>query len=220
MRAVQRLVALAMLSVALSAHATVLTFDVFEDNEIVPQDYGDRVVDFGASYGSTGGPTPNIVVGYVPVSNNIPLTSWVSGYGPLTRALSSIEFDTRGYVELTPDPGFDVVLTSFQVAAWADEAFPESRIFVTENGGRTLFDTGTFTFAPGVVETYPTGALRSTGSLRINVHDFGDLGIDNITFSQVPTIPEPEAYALWLAGLGVVGVVAWRSRRRVQDAGS
>ena len=218
MPATQRCLALTTLCLALNAHATVLTFDGFGDNDSVPQSYGDRVVDFGTAYGSAGGITPNIVVAYVPVTNNIPLTNWVGDYASLNNALSSIEFDTQGYVQLTPDPGYDVILNSFQVAAWADEAFPGSRIFVTQNSGGTLFDTGSFTFGPDVVETYPGSALRSSSSLRIHVQDFGDLAIDNIAFSQVPTIPEPQTYALWVAGLGIVGLIASRSRRRGESS--
>jgi hypothetical protein len=214
MRAARRLLPLAMLSFALNAQSTVLTFDGFEDNEIVPQSYGDRVLDFGTSYGSTGGTTPNIEVDYVPISNGIPLTSWISDYAPLTNALSSVEFDTQGYVQLTPDAGFDVVLESFQVSAFADESFSDSRIFVTEGTHSTLFDTGTFTFNAGTAQTYPLGPLRSSIGLRINVREFGDLGIDNITFAQVPTIPEPQTYALWIAGIGLVGAITWSSRRR------
>jgi hypothetical protein len=210
-----RLLPLSLFSVVMNAQATVLTFDGFEDNEIVPQNYGDRVIDFGTSYGIIGGPTPNIQVEYVPVTNSIPLTSWVSDYLPLTNALSSIEFDTHGYVELIPDAGYDVVLSSFQLSAFADESFPDSRIFVTEGTHATLFDTGTFTFDAGAVQTYPLGPLRSSTGLRINIHDFGDLGLDNIAFSQVPTIPEPQPYALWLAGMGLFGAIAWNARRRL-----
>jgi hypothetical protein len=198
----------------MNAQATVLTFDGFEDNEVVPQSYGDRVIDFGTSYGSAGGTTPNIQVDYVPISNSVPLTSWVSDYAPLANALSSVEFDTQGYVELTPDPGHDVVLSSFQLSGFADESFPDSRIFVTEGTHATLFDTGIFTFDAGAVQTYPLGPLRSSTGLRINIHDFGDLGVDNITFSQVPTIPEPQSSALWLAGMGLVGTIAWNARRK------
>jgi hypothetical protein len=208
MRAIERLVTLATLLVALDAQATVLTFDEFGDNEIVPQSYGDRVTDFGNSYGSSGGPTPNIVVDYVPVSNNIPLTNWPADYATLTNALSSIEFDTRGYVQLTPDPGYDVILNSFQVAAWLDESFPDSRIFVTPGSGSPIFDTATFTFDPGTVLSYPSTSLRASTALRIHVDDFGDLGIDNISFSQVPTIPEPDSYVFWLSGLALLGLGA------------
>ncbi|MPZ46677.1 MAG: hypothetical protein GEV05_25490 [Betaproteobacteria bacterium] len=213
MRAISRLLPLAMMSFTLNAQSTVLTFDGFSDNEIVPQSYGDRVIDFGTSYGSGGGMTPNIEVDYIPVSNSIPFTNWVSDYATLTNALSSIEFDTQGYIQLTPDAGFDVVLNSFQVAAWLDESFPDSRIFVADTAGATLFDTGTFTALPGVVQIYPTGPLRSSTGLRINIHDFGDLGVDSIAFSQVPTIPEPQIHALWIAGLALVGTIAWKSRR-------
>jgi hypothetical protein len=214
MHAIKRCLASTTLAFAVSAHATVLTFDGFGDNEIVLQSYGDRVTDFGAVYGSAGGPTPNIVVDYVPVTNNIPLTNWTSGYASLTNALSSIEFDTQGFVQLMPDPGYDVILNNFQVGAWADEAFPGSRVFVTQGTGATVFDTGTFTFPPFVVETYPGAPLRSSSGFRIHVHDFGDLGIDNIAFSQVPTIPEPEQYLLWLSGLGLIALTIGKSRGR------
>jgi hypothetical protein len=207
------------MSIALNAHATVLTFDGFEDQADVPQSYGDRVVDFGTAYGSAGGPTPNVVVGYF-ASNGLPLSSWSDGYTPLTNALSSHEFDVPGYIQFTPDAGYDVILSNFQVAASNDESFPNSRISVTRGAGPVLFDTGSFTFDPGLAATYPATPLRSSSPLRINVQDFGNLGIDNVAFSQVPTIPEPETYALWLSGLGLLGLLKLRRSRRAESHGA
>jgi MYXO-CTERM domain-containing protein len=176
--------------------------------------YGDRVTTFGAGLGAAGGPTPNIVVDFVPTSSGSPFSVWNGGYGSLVQALGHGSFNVKGHVEFTPDPGWDVVLEDFDIAGYATSSYPDSRIRVVDTAGTVLFDSGVFTF-PGTTTyaSYLDAPIRSTLPLRLVIDDFGDLGIDNVVFSQVATIPEPGTWAMWLAGVGVLGTLA---RRRAQ----
>ena len=64
-----------------------------------------------------------------------------------------------------------------------------------------------------------TAADLASGSLRVGIHVQGFSGggsesYVNRSTTVVAPVPEPEAYALMLAGLGVVGVVARRKRKQ------
>jgi hypothetical protein len=63
------------------------------------------------------------------------------------------------------------------------------------------------------VFSYPDTPIRSSVALRVYINEFGDLGLDNLQFSQVATIPEPSTWALWLAGAGLLGARVLRRKR-------
>jgi hypothetical protein len=53
-----------------------------------------------------------------------------------------------------------------------------------------------------------------TGSgQNFSVSDFSHFAIDNITYN-VSAVPEPESYAMLLAGLGALGFIGKRRRRQ------
>jgi len=194
------------LTLVTASHATVLQFNNF--NSIAPPSYGDRVTTFNVDYGSAGGATPNIVLDFF-TSQTVP-SAYSAGYATLLWALGHNAFNVPGYIQFTPDAGFDVVLSSFQVAAWSSSSYPNSRIQVVDTGGTVYFDTGLFTFNPNIVLNYPGTTIQSSLPLRIVMQDFGDLGIDNVTFGQVATVPEASGWAMLLAGLALVGGLARR----------
>ncbi|MFN9746931.1 MAG: PEP-CTERM sorting domain-containing protein [Betaproteobacteria bacterium] len=197
-----------------TAQATMLTFTgISQLGPSTGSEYGDRVTVAGTGIGLEGGATPNIVLDFVPTSTGTPFSVWASGYASLSSALGHVSFNVKGYVEFTPDPGWDVVLTSFDVAGWSSSAYPDSRVRVVDAAGTTLFDTGSFTFPVSTVQSFLPVPIRSSQPLRLVVDDFGDLAIDNVLFSQVATIPEPGTWALWLAGVGVLGTLARRRAR-------
>lgn len=63
------------------------------------------------------------------------------------------------------------------------------------------------------MQSFLPAPIRSSLPLRLVIDDFGDLGIDSVPFSPVATIPGPGAWALWLAGAGVPGLLARRRAR-------
>ena len=207
-------VAASLALLAGTAQATMLTFTSISNlGPAHGADYGDRVTAAGPGIGLEGGATPNIVLDFVPTSSASPFTVYAGGYASLSSALGHTSFNVKGYVQFTPDPGWDVVLTSFEVAGWLSSNYPDSRIRVVDTEGATLFDSGSFTFPASTVQSFLPAPIRSSLPLRLVIDDFGDLGIDNVLFSQVATIPEPGTWALWLAGVGVLGTLARRRAR-------
>lgn len=103
----------------------------------------------------------------------------------------------------------------------------------TQSGNRLTYDVlfssgGTFSSllpggAPAVVTaSVPTstiavsglGPLLADGTVRISFlgHQNRSAEIDNVLLSATVPVPEPQAYALALGGLGVIGIVARRRR--------
>lgn len=88
------------------------------------------------------------------------------------------------------------------------------------NAGQGQTGWQTYTFATNI---YPTGF---TGTLAFGVFDGGspETGWDNPDFSSqlqirnVSAVPEPETYAMMLAGLGLMGFVARRRKLRATTA--
>ncbi len=88
--------------------------------------------------------------------------------------------------------------------------------------GLSLIDFGTMSAIGGEVNTdKPVGdpfELDLTpglySALRLTFDNDTAMGFDNFSVTAVPAIPEPETYALMLAGLGVVGFMARRRKAK------
>ena len=202
------LAAAAATALCLPAQATLLTFDGLPTGAVgttIGTSYGDRVTAAGAGVSLTSGATPNVVLSFVPlVAGNPNFEVYGGGYSGLINALGDNSYNVPGYVELTPDAGWDVVLESFDLGSWSTSSYPNSQVRVVNTAGTTFLDTGLFTFPGNTVYTYPGSLVRSSSALRVYISDFGDLGLDNLRFSQVSSVPEPGALALCLAGAGLL----------------
>lgn len=201
------LFAAAALALAGSAHATLLNFDTWSNANRLS--YGDRVSVFGPGYGNSGGATPNVMLEFVdmragfgtPESSFFSL--WGSGYGSLQNALGHGNYNVPAQIRLQADPGFLITLQSFQVGAWSSSSYPDSRIWITDDQGQVLFDTGTQTFGNNQTLLYQPMA-SSQGTLTLHINDLGDLGLDNVVFMQSP-VPEPGTWLLLGSGLLALG---------------
>lgn len=86
------------------------------------------------------------------------------------------------------------------------------------NGVFGDFDQVTWGWVTGATYTY-TAATTGAVSLVLGLVDVGDasgtseLRVDNIAVSAVSAVPEPESYAMLLAGLAVMGGIAARRRQ-------
>ncbi|MBC7939721.1 MAG: PEP-CTERM sorting domain-containing protein [Chitinophagaceae bacterium] len=131
-----------------------------------------------------------------------------------------------------PEPNYgtegSLVTQTFAVPAWTQFSIMWSfdsvetvfldRAFIVINGRVTTLDT---TF-PNITSTpfVQTFQTATTVTLALGVIDTGDyLGVSTLTISdlrlaqlQIPEIPEPSTYALWLGGLAMVGAAARRRR--------
>jgi hypothetical protein len=188
-------------------------------------------------YGSGGGATPNVAVSYRywyipdPTDPNPGVNGetngylWNEDYGDLTNVIYDNFANWLTEVRFTAAPGYQVTLESFDIAAWP------STVNNTSLAGMTV-KAVTDANSPGSVTLWsagPDGAVLVRGDVAgVDVHDHytpnvtvqsgttlsllygdhGNLGIDNIRFSQ-SLIPEPASLAL-LAGAMVVSA----SRRR------
>jgi len=121
--------------------------------------------------------------------------------------------------------GGPLTLTHFDIGAWPH---------TSRNTHLTVYDLGTnaVLFAYGSTAATPDGlpvgapppidlatsfnlALTSSTGFRIDFYDSAyNNGIDNITFSAAALVPEPETYAMFMAGLALLGFVAKRRARR------
>ena len=216
-------------SFAHSASAAVLTFDITGINNGDSLNsppfagYGDRITGFTNgifSYGSAGGLTPNVVVDY---PNNRTLW-WLSEYGNLTNVIYAEESGTSILdVTLTADPGFEVVLDSFDLAGWRGDYTINSVQVLS--GGTSVFSQSNV-FISGTTRTsFNTSNLGSLAAssltIRFDATNLGNnsdnIGLDNIQFSQRSTSFSPvgtsEPSALVAIG-AVAGIATFLKRAR------
>lgn len=181
--------------------ATVLTFEPRGgDGTAIDSAYGSRVTSpaqGGFVYGSAGGFTPNVVIEYGPVTDDV--HRWSGDYGDLQDVIYR-EAEGAGILTVTlrADPGFLVVLRRFDLAGWPNTDY-------TINGVQVLDGAGTVVFSqPDAAIRGASGSPRHTGfdfgpsplvaqvlTMQIDSRNLGggsdNIGIDNIEFSQQAT---------------------------------
>ena len=200
----------------------ILTFDqsgIF-DTMGVDQAYGDRVIaspdSAGHSYdiiaGNGLGLTPNVEVDYIAGEPKL----WTTGYGDLTNVFyDEIDFSTSFEIEFSADPGFEVGIFGFEMAAFgAGETLPGIEILDGDN--TILWSVGPTFITGSDHNSFDTGGVFAE-SLTITVDLTGlggssdNIGIDNVHFGQrLAAVPEPSG-AVVLVG-GVVGLLFRRRR--------
>lgn len=96
-----------------------------------------------------------------------------------------------------PDQGQGVVFTAHNSSTLSGFALDQS------SGPRNLDFTG-----------FQAAGTTSHAAFTISPFDPGQGNTTTFTLTQVPTIPEPETYAMLLAGLGLMGVMAKRRNNK------
>jgi hypothetical protein len=216
---------------AASAHATVLTFDLNPDIPNygdIPGSYGDNVnaaSDAVGSYLMGNGYTPNVTTEYRTwqISTNTVaynnLDFWHDSYGDLSKvAFSVVSGDHFSEITLVPEPGWAIRLNSFDIAGYPVSDHPSSQVRILDGTSNTIlldYSPVTILGAGGTHSTFtPNLTFAGPLSIRFGYNDW-NVGIDNINFDQVTAVPEPETYAMLLAGLGLVGFMARRRKQAV-----
>ena len=216
---------------AASAQATILTFDLnpdIPDYGDIPGSYGDNVnaaSDAVGSYLMGNGYTPNVTTEYRTwqISTNTVtynnLYFWHSGYGDLSKVAYSVtSSDQFAEITLVPEPGWAIRLNSFDLAGYPVSDHPNSQVRILDGTSNTIlldYSPVTILGSGGTHSTFtPNLTFAGPLSIRFGYNDW-NVGIDNINFDQVTAVPEPETYAMLLAGLGLVGFMARRGKQSV-----
>jgi hypothetical protein len=138
------------------------------------------------------------------------LKFWSTEYSDLINvAFGAI--DTTPEIFLSPSPGFQVTLNSFQLGAWPDMN-RTTQVSLLTGSGLTLFHIDPFIVSGTTSANFSFSGLTSADGIRIQFGpDGNNVGIDNIDFT-VAAVPIPAAG--WLLGIGLVGVCAVSRRRK------
>lgn len=193
----------------------VLTFDGHPGGSM-NQSYGDRITSLTNGtfvYGWGGSFTPNVVVDYVGIAGNT-VQWWGSGYSDLQNVIWSA---AAAYsVNLTADPGYQVVLRGFDLGNFYGASVLSS-LRVEDGSGNILFSRPNLqvpvSTVPHLDYVFPTGLRASQLKVIVDVGfiNSGLYALDNIYFSQELTaelsisIPSPASNQVNLSWPNVVG---------------
>lgn len=197
------------------AMATIMTFDFPAGTLAVPQGYGNRVgatTDAFGSYLEGNGFTPNVTLEFgqriAGVESAVSLFPWTVGYGSLTNVAYStntlIGSNNFNFFRFTADPGFNVVLNSFDFANYLTAGI-DTEFIVESDTGATFSASFSVPSGSSLTSTFSPAISGQTVTLLIQGNQFNG-GLDNINFDQRwmgddgSAIPEPSSALLLLAG--------------------
>ncbi len=116
---------------------------------------------------------------------------------------------------MSQDPLAGIELVGFDLGAYADAARGTNVTIYDLADGSVLYSALGITVGTAGGANLPTSfALGVSSSKGIAIEWFNsayNVGIDNIEYN-VTAVPEPESYAMLLAGLGVIGAMVKRRR--------
>lgn len=206
--------ALITLSALISAPASanLLTNGSFESGSFVNQSGGYMAVPVGSG----------TITGWEVIDNQPAWAQSITSEG-LTSQEGSYFLDLTGFGNVTPNAGvrqsFSTVAgQTYDVSFWLGGYAPFGpTVVLTATAGAT---TQTFTLNPGNANTWVQHqfsfvATGSSSTLSLRSIQQGNnyyTGLDNV--SVTAAVPEPETYALMLAGLALVAGQAKRRQRR------
>ncbi|MFO1321635.1 MAG: PEP-CTERM sorting domain-containing protein [Burkholderiales bacterium] len=202
-------VALQTLATSASAITSTLTFDgdicpdslTCGDFALIDQSYGDIAGIVDIQYDRLLGDD----------NGEHRLSFWTTGYSDLTNVAWGSSGDAAGTAEIFIKPldGNPITLKSFDLGSWPNTD-RGTQFTILDGDGNILVSSGAITIL-GAVRSHFDIDLASASGIRIQWGPSAyNVGIDNVAF-EVTAVPEPQEYALLLAGLGLVG---WAARRR------
>jgi hypothetical protein len=151
-------------------------------------------------------------VTYTAVRAASSLSWWGPDYNNLLNVAYANASHARIEIELVQPGATSVNLTHFDMGAWF-RTTRTTNVAIFEIGGTTPLYTFMGPVGNGNSHTDFNVDLTSSVGLWIEWRDEGfNVGMDNIDFTVTTVIPEPQTYALFLAGLGLLGFVARRRR--------
>jgi hypothetical protein len=209
------LAAMAMILIAGTANATVLTFDGTGTNVNIASTFGDNIAAAETGISVSNGTTPSIDLTWAATGGSWQFyndAEWSAAQ------LDSFDFGDDFDLLLTPDAGFGVIVDSFVFDDYASFAAGNAfdwTLFENSDAGAVIA-SGSEVTANGENLTVNTGmATAFAGSVLLRIENTtvgganNDQAIDSISFTQ-QAIPEPSSVAL--LGLGGLGVLLRRRR--------
>ncbi|WP_294274213.1 PEP-CTERM sorting domain-containing protein [Propionivibrio sp.] len=214
----KKLVAIATASLFLAGTAQAasytLTFDqalacdvpTCGSGNLLSQNYGDVAGIVDITYVNVNSTTPLGLVWWDINYNDLKGVAWANGSDASSHAR----------IEIKPsNDGDSVVLNSMDFGAYIDTTRGTNIRVTAIGGGATLFSyTGDVGSGSTTHNTFSPNVSSPTG-LWIDWYDSAyNVGIDNVNFS-ITAVPEPETYAMLMAGLGLLGFTARRRKQKL-----
>ncbi|MDZ7890646.1 MAG: PEP-CTERM sorting domain-containing protein [Rhodoferax sp.] len=196
----------------MSVVATALLFAAPVASHAVDLDFNGAVSN-GVSLAQTYGDGPTWDVTYRDLTTpSSSLLGWTTGYQGTRDVLYSGTSDanSHGRITIAPYAGYQVTLNSFDLTPYLPNnplGFSSQWAVYAAGGTPSFASVGPLT----TLTTFSPALSSTTGVVIEWKTSAYDMGIDNIRFT-VTAVPEPETYALLLAGLGVVGAIARRKK--------
>ena len=205
----KNLIAATLMLAGLSGGATAATYTLTFDNQTgtcesascsgssaINQGYGDIDGIVNVSYFDTNKPGGG------------KLYWWDRDYNDLKGVVWS--GSSHGRIEISPVAG-RVTLDSFDMGAWIN-ASRATHVRITDIGATTTLFAYDGKVGNLSSHTSFSPAVSSSRGLWIDWYeDAYSVGIDNVKFT-ISAVPEPDTYALLIAGMGIIGVIARRKR--------
>ncbi|WP_018410117.1 PEP-CTERM sorting domain-containing protein [Methyloversatilis thermotolerans] len=188
---------------------------------------GSQVADgfFGISSGATVGSGVDVFPNEGNFANIGTLTyANVSNVGLQTASITDLTLNFTQFIDGSAASELNVDYTTklsnisgtatLYNGALADIDLTASITFTFNASGQTASYTGTFTITDGVFDLYVDSTAAVLGRNFRYVWDVEGSVAGLTTIPETPPVPEPETYAMLLAGLGLIGVRSLHGRRK------